>query len=89
MTSGSEEMQKIEMKRFVLVMIMFTIGMALLLFYDINAWYIWYIYFAIWTLIEYKIAKKINLKWGHWVGIILAIISIDWIVLELIDYFKK
>ena len=70
-------------------MIVFTIGMALLLFYDISTWWIWYIYFAIWTLIEYKVAKNIGLKWWHWIIIIVAIISIDLIVLELIELIKK
>lgn len=69
-------------------MIVFTIGMALLLLYDISSWWIWYIYFVIWTLIEVKIAKNIKLKWWYWVMIIAVIISIDWIVLELIEYVK-
>lgn len=73
---------------FIYVMIAFTIGMGLLLFYDVSAWWIWYIYFMIWTLIEYKIAKNIKLKWWHWSIIILGIISTDWIVVELIDYIK-
>ena len=74
---------------FIIVMIVFTMGMALLLFYDVSAWWIWYIYFVIWTLVEYKIAKNIKLKWWHWLIIITVIISIDWIVLELIDYIKN
>lgn len=84
-----EALQKKEIRLFVIVMITFTIGMAILLIYDVSAWWIWYIYFAIWTLIEVKIAKNIKLKWWYWVLIILTIISIDWIVLELIEYLKK
>ncbi len=84
----SKELQKKEIKLFIFVMIAFTIGMAFLLFYDVSAWWIWYIYFIIWTLIEYKIAKNINLKWWHWSVIILVIISFDWIVVELIEYIK-
>ncbi len=86
--NGSEEMQKKEIKRFVFVMIVFTIGMALLLFYEVSTWWIWYIYFAIWTLIEIKIAKNIKLKWWHWVLIIAVIVLIDWVVLELVEYLK-
>ena len=85
----SKELQKKEIKLFIFVMVAFTIGMAFLLFYDVSAWWIWYIYFIIWTLIEVKIAKNIKLKWWHWVIIIAVIISIDWIVLELIEYVKK
>lgn len=70
-------------------MITFTIGMTVLLLYNVNVWWIWNIYFAVWTLIEYKIAKNINLKWWQWALIIIAITSIDWIVLELIEYLKK
>jgi hypothetical protein len=87
-SNESKDLQKNEVKMFIYVMIAFTIGMALLLFYDISAWWIWYIYFMIWTLIEYRIAKNINLKWWHWPIIILGIISIDWIVVELIEYIK-
>ena len=70
-------------------MIVFTLGMALMLFYEVSAWWVWYIYFAIWTLIEYKIAKNIGLKWWHWILIISAIVLVDWAVLELIEYVKK
>lgn len=55
-------MQKKEIERFVFVMIVFTIGMAVLLLYNVSAWWVWYIYFAVWTLVEYTIAKNINLK---------------------------
>lgn len=89
MQNSPDEFQNKAMKRFAFVMIVFTIGMALLLLYDVSAWWIWYIYFAVWTLVEYKIAKKINLKWWHWVLIIIAILLIDWLVLELIEYFKR
>jgi hypothetical protein len=85
----SEELQKKEIKLFIVVMIAFTIGMAFLLFYDVSTWWIWYIYFVIWTLVEVRVAKNIKLKWWHWVIIIAIIISIDWIVLELIEYVKK
>jgi hypothetical protein len=81
-------MQKKDMKRFDFVMNVFTIGMALLLFYDVSTWWIWYIYFAVWTLIEIKIAKNIKLKWWHWGLIITVILLIDWLVLELIEYVK-
>jgi hypothetical protein len=62
MNRGSKEMQKKEIERFVFVMIVFTIGMAVLLLYNVSAWWVWYIYFAVWTLVEYTIAKNINLK---------------------------
>lgn len=74
---------------FIIVMIAFTIGMVVLLFYDLSAWWIWYIYFAVWTLIEYKIAKNIALKWWHWILIIFGIIAIDFGIIELIEYLKK
>jgi uncharacterized membrane protein len=77
-------LQKKEIKRFILIMVVFTIGMAILLINKISAWYIWYIYFAIWTLIEVRIAKNIHLKWYWWALIILAIILIDFLVVELV-----
>ena len=63
--------------------------MAFLLFFEVSAWWIWYIFFAIWTIIEYRIAKNIKLKWWHWILIIVVIILIDLLVLELIQYVKK
>lgn len=84
-----ESTQRKEVRLFVIVMIVFTIGMAILLFYEVSTWWFWYIYFAVWTWIEFKIAKNIKLKWWHWVLIILAIISIDWVVLELVERIKN
>jgi hypothetical protein len=88
-TDSDTSQEKKEIRLFVFVMIIFTIGMAFLLFYEVSAWWIWYIYFAIWTLIEYKIAKNIKLKWWYWIVIIAAILCFDWIVIELIEYIKK
>ena len=82
-------LRKKGMRKFIFVMVVFTIGMALLLFFEVGTWWIWYIYLAVWTLIEYRIAKNIELKWWHWILIICAILAIDWIVLELIDYIKS
>ena len=70
---------------FIIVMAVFTFGMVLLLIYDVSAWWIWYLYFVIWTLIEIRIARNIKLKWWHWVIIILVILSIDILVFELIE----
>jgi len=81
--------QKRDVKRFVYVMVIFTIGMALLLFFEVGAWYIWYIYFAVWTLIEYRIAKNIKLKWWHWILIITAIVLVDILVLEFVEFIKN
>lgn len=78
-----------DVRLFVLIMVVFTLGMALLLFYEVSAWWIWYIYFAVWTILEIRVAKNINLKWWHWALIIVAILSIDWIVLEVVDVLKK
>lgn len=80
---------KRDVQLFILVMIIFTIGMVMMLIYDVSAWWIWYIYLAIWTLIEFKIAKNIKLKWWWWVIIFAVILSIDWIVLEIVEYIKK
>lgn len=84
-----DSIRKSDMKRFVIVMLVFTIGMAILLFYDVSAWWIWYIYFAVWTWIEYRIAKNIKLKWWHWALIIVAILAIDLILLEIIEMMKN
>lgn len=81
----SEGQQKKDIILFLFVMVIFTIGMALLLIYNVSAWWIWYIYLGIWTLIEYKIAKNIKLKWWWWLLIIIMIVLIDLIVLELIE----
>ena len=80
----SEALQKKEIKSFVFVMIVFTIGMAILLLNKVSAWWIWYIYFIIWTLVEVKIAKNIKLKWWWWLIIITIIVLIDFLILELV-----
>ena len=62
--------------------------MIVMLLLNVSAWWIWYIFFAAWTIIEYKIAKNVPLKWWHWLFIVLIIIMINWGVLELVEYFK-
>lgn len=84
-----ESFKRKDVRLFVLIMVVFTFGMALLLFYEVSAWWIWYIYFAVWTLLEFLVAKNIKLKWWHWVLIIAVILFVDWIVLELVEYIKK
>jgi hypothetical protein len=73
---------------FALVMVIFTIGMLFLLIFEVSKWWIWYLYLAVWTLIEYRIAKNIKLKWWWWAIIIVAILVLDIVVMELVDYFK-
>ena len=85
---SSEATQKRELRLFVLVMVIFTIGMVFLLIFEVSQWWIWYLYLAIWTLIEYRIAKNIKLKWWWWAIIITAILVLDSVVIELVDYFK-
>ena len=87
--NDSKETQKREIKLFTIVMIVFTIGMAFLIFYEISAWWIWYLYFIIWTLIEVKIAKNLKLNFWYWTLIIIAIITVDWLVLELVELIKS
>ena len=84
-----ESFKRKDVRLFVLIMVVFTLGMALLIFYDVSTWWIWYIYFAVWTLLELLVAKNIKLKWWHWVLIIAAILFVDWIVLEIVEYIKN
>lgn len=85
---SSKAAQKRELRLFVLVMVLFTIGMVFLLIFEVSKWWIWYLYLAVWTLIEYRIAKNIKLKWWWWAIIIAAILALDIVVMELVDYFK-
>lgn len=84
-----ESFKRKDVRLFVLIMVVFTLGMALLLFYEVSAWWIWYIYFAVWTILEIRVAKNISLKWWHWFLIIVAILGIDWIVLEVVEILKR
>jgi len=59
--------------------------MVILLIYEVSTWWIWYIYFAIWTLTEIIIAKNIKLKWWWWFIIITIILLIDFVVMTLIE----
>jgi len=75
--------QRKEMILFILVMLVFTSGMIFLIIVDISNWWVWCLYFIIWTHLELKIAKNIKLKWGWWLLIISALLIIDYVVLEL------
>ncbi|MEX0288530.1 MAG: hypothetical protein AB3N14_05425 [Flavobacteriaceae bacterium] len=83
-----KEAKKKEIKKFALIMFVFTFGMAALLFYEVSSWYIWYGYLAIWTILEYRIVKNLNLKWWYWILIIALILGIDLAVVELVAYLK-
>lgn len=76
--------QSNEIKLFIIFMIVFTTGMAIMLIYDVSAWWIWYIYFAVWTLIEFRIARNIKLKWWWWVLIIIGVLLVDFLVIEFV-----
>ena len=69
---------------FSIIMVVFTIGMVIMLIYDVSVWWIWYIYFAVWTIAEVKIAKNMHLKWWHWALIITGILLLDVLIVELV-----
>ena len=73
-----------DMRNFIIVMIVFTIGMIVMVANHIHEWGIWAIYITIWTLVEGYIAKDFKLKWWVWVLILLGLSVIDAIVLFLL-----
>lgn len=74
---------KKDLIRFSVVMILGTLGMLLLLINAVSNWIVWYLYLGVWTLIEWRIAKRIKLKWWWWLLIILAILAVDTVIMEI------
>ena len=68
---------------FATVMAGFTVGMAALIVADVTTWWIWYVYLLVWTLVELRVARDMNLKGWHWILILLGIFALDWGVVAL------
>lgn len=68
---------------FAAVMAGFTVGMAILIVADVTTWWIWYAYLLVWTLVEFRIARDMNLRWWHWILILFGIFVLDWVVVAL------
>ena len=71
--------------KFVLVMIVFIIGMVIMMIYKVKGFWIWTAYVAIWWWVEVIVAKNIHLKWWVWVLILLGLTIIDLIIISLIN----
>ena len=56
--------------------------MIIMSIYQVNAWWIWIIYIALWTAADYYFAKEVHLKWWHWAFIIALLSVIDIMVLQ-------
>lgn len=68
--------------KFILIMLIFMIGMVAMLIYKISNPIIWIIFFTLWTLIELRIIKNIHLKWWVWGLIILGLSVMDYFVIQ-------
>lgn len=68
---------------FAAVMAGFTVGMAALIVARVTTWWIWYIYLLVWTLVELRVARDMNLRAWHWILILLGICALDWGVIAL------
>ena len=68
---------------FAAVMVGFTVGMAALIVARVTTWWIWYVYLLVWTLVEFRVARDMNLRWWHWILILLGIFALDWAVVTL------
>ena len=71
--------------KFVLVMVVFIIGMIIMMVHEIRGFWIWTAYVAIWWWTEMLIAKNIHLKWWVWVFILLGLNIIDILIIGLIN----
>ena len=80
----SQKASRKEYLNFTLVMLIFTIGMIVMLFYKIENYWIWIAYITAWTWIEMKIAKNIHLKWWVWLLIILGLCGLDLLIIQLL-----
>lgn len=69
---------------FIIVMLVFIMGMILMLIYEIKNLWVWIAYVAIWTWIEVLVAKNVHLKWWVWGFVLLGLGIIDLIIIQLL-----
>lgn len=79
-----EAVSKEEYFKFILVMIIFIIGMIGMMVYKIENLWIWIGYIYLWTWTEMKVAKNIHLKWTTWLWILLGLSVIDIFIIYLL-----
>ena len=72
---------KIEITKFLVVMIVFLIGMIIMLLNKIENTWIWIGYISVWWWAEAKIARNLRIKLWVWVFILALILVIDALVI--------
>lgn len=70
--------------KFIVVMVIFAIGMIFMIMNKISNFWVWTIYIVIWTYTEMYIAKSIHLKWWVWAIIIMGLCGIDLLIITSI-----
>ncbi|TMU55140.1 hypothetical protein [Flagellimonas algicola] len=72
---------KIEIVKFLAVMIIFLIGMVIMLIHQVQNTWIWIGYISAWWWVEVKVAKNFHVKLWVWVLILALILTIDVLVI--------
>jgi len=75
---------KMEIIKFVLVMMVFIAGMIAMMINHITQVWIWTVYIIVWTYTEMYVAKGFHLKWWHWALIIIGLSVLDLIIISVI-----
>ncbi|MEL7195792.1 MAG: hypothetical protein AAFO96_25395 [Bacteroidota bacterium] len=70
--------------KFVVVMLVFIVGMIIMMVHEVHNLWIWGAYIAVWTWLEMKIAGNIHLKWWVWGLILLGLTGLDLIIISMI-----
>ena len=72
---------KIEITKFLIVMIVFLIGLIIMLLNKIENTWIWIGYISVWWWAEAKIGRNLHIKLWVWVLILALILVIDALVI--------
>ncbi|WP_420401347.1 hypothetical protein [Flagellimonas sp.] len=72
---------KIEIVKFLAVMIVFLIGMIIMIVHQVQNTWIWIGYISVWWWAEVIVAKNFHVKLWVWVLILALILTIDVLVI--------
>lgn len=70
---------------FIIIMILFIIGMIVMTIYKVENLWVWFTYIFIWTWVEMKVAKNIHLSWKVWVLILIGLSVLDLLIINLLN----
>lgn len=71
------------MLRFVVVTALFTLAFVAMVLLEVASLWWWIAFVALWTVVEWAVARDVHLRWWQWGLILVGLGLIDLIVLTL------